>query len=241
MFGVRYGKRKVAPVLAMIGLAAAGCATKVTPIVAPPPAEILRTNASAPTPYRIGPGDELDVRFPFHPDFTSHVEVRPDGRVSLPGAGEGEVAGLTPTELEQRVVEQTRSRLRNPEVVVILTRLAEQRIYVGGEVARPGYVVLHGDLTPLQAVIQAGGFKNTAELASVLLLTAGPNSSYRAVRMNMEQVVEDGVPERVRLRANDVVYVPSSWIADADLAVDQWVRGLVPAFPRVGVGYSLSN
>lgn len=238
MFGGRYERGMLAFALGAMLSLCGGCATKVAPITGAPPAEILRSGAPTTAPYRIGVGDELDVRFPYHPDYSAHVEVRPDGRVSLPGAGEVEVAGLTPGELEQRLVEQTSARLRKPEVVVVLTRLAEQRIYVGGEVARPGYVVLRGELTPLQAVIQAGGFKSTAELASVLLLTSGPANSYRAVRMNMQQVVEDGAPERVRLRANDVVYVPSSWIADADLAVDQWVRGLVPAFPRVGVGYS---
>ena len=59
--------------------------------------------------------------------------------------------------------------------------------------------------------------------------------------MNLQQVVEDGVPERVRLRANEVVFVPKSWIGNMNEVVDLYVRGLIPALPRVGVGYSLSN
>ena len=47
--------------------------------------------------------------------------------------------------------------------------------------------------------------------------------------MDMEQVVEDGVPERVRLHPGDVVYVPATWIADMNVVVDQYVRGLIPA------------
>jgi len=54
-------------------------------------------------------------------------------------------------------------------------------------------------------------------------------------------VINHGVPERVRLHPNDVVYVPATWISDMDDVVDAYVRGLIPALPRVGVGYSLSQ
>ncbi len=49
------------------------------------------------------------------------------------------------------------------------------------------------------------------------------------------------MPERVRLHPNDVVFVPATWISDMDDVVDAYVRGLIPALPRVGVGYSLSQ
>ena len=49
------------------------------------------------------------------------------------------------------------------------------------------------------------------------------------------------MPERVRLRANEVVFVPKSWVGNMNDVVDLYVRGLIPALPRVGVGYSLSN
>jgi hypothetical protein len=96
-------------------------------------------------------------------------------------------------------------------------------------------------MTLLQAVLQCGDFRDTAKLDSVLLLTPGADGKFSAARVDMEQVVEAGIPERVRLHPNDVVYVPATWIADANVVVDQWVRGLIPALPRVGVGYSLSG
>jgi polysaccharide export outer membrane protein len=148
---------------------------------------------------------------------------------------------MMPTELEKLVVERSSTRLRNPEVTVVVTKLGEQRVYVGGEVARPGYVTLRPDMTPLQAVLQSGGFKHSAKLDSVLLMTPGADGRFAAARVDMEQVVEDGVPERVRLHPNDVVFVPSTWIADMNVVVDQYVRGLIPSLPRVGAGYSLSQ
>jgi protein involved in polysaccharide export with SLBB domain len=190
---------------------------------------------------RLQPGDELHIRFTYQPEMNEQVPVRPDGRISLATTGEIGVVGLTPAELERLVEQRSSSRLRKPEVVVVVTKIAEQRVYVGGEVRKPGYVALLPGMTPLQAVVQSGGFRETAKLDSVLLLTPGPGGKFSAARMDMAQIVEDGVPERVRLHPGDVVYVPTTWIADMNIVVDQYVRGLIPALPRVGVGYSLSQ
>jgi polysaccharide export outer membrane protein len=169
------------------------------------------------------------------------VPVRPDGRITLQTTGELVVAGLTPSELQEVIIQKSSHRLRNPDVVVVVTKVAEQRVYVGGEVHKPGYVTLLPGMTPLQAVVQTGGFRETAKMDSVLLMTPGPGGKFSAARMDMKQVVQDGVPERVRLHPGDVVYVPTTWIADMNIVVDQYVRGLIPALPRVGVGYSLSG
>lgn len=191
--------------------------------------------------YRIGVGDELHIRFLYQPDMSEQLPVRPDGRISLGATGEITAIGLTPGELEKVIIERSSARLRDPEVTVVITKIGEQRVYVGGEVARPGFVALRPEMTPLQAVLQSGGFRRTAKLESVLLLTPGPDGAFNAARVDMEQVVNSGVPERVRLHPNDVVYVPPTWISDMNDVVDLYVRGLVPAFPRVGVGYSLSQ
>jgi len=193
--------------------------------------------------YRIQVGDELHVRFLYKPDMSEIVPVRPDGRISLTAVGELPVVGITPTEIEHVIVERSSAHLRNPEVTVVVTKLAEQHVYIGGEVNRPGFVVLRIDMTmtPLQAILQTGGFKTTARLDSVLLMTPGADGHFSAARVDMKQVVDNGVPERLRLHPNDVIYVPRTWIADMDLVVDQYVRGLIPSLPHVGAGYSLSQ
>jgi len=190
--------------------------------------------------YRIRVNDELDVKFMFQPDMSEHVPVRPDGAISLPSTGELHVIGMTPPELEKLIVEKS-VHLRDPEVTVVVTKIGEQRVYVGGEVMRPGFVTLTPDMTLLQAVLDSGGFKRTAKLASVLLLTPAPGGTFSAARVDMGQVVYDGVPERVRLHPDSVVYVPQTWIAVADDVVDLYVRGLFPALPRVGVGASVTQ
>ena len=233
-------RRRARLFLLALAAGAAGCAHGRAAATAP--AALLPPPVREPGPaYRIQLGDELDVKFLYQPDMNEHVPVRPDGRISLPAAGEIAVVGMTPSDLERLVVERTSAHLRDPEVSVIVTKLGEQRVYIGGEVARPGYVALAADMTPLQAVLQCGGFKKSAKLESVLLLTPGTDGAFSAARVDMGQVINRGVPERVRLHPNDVVYVPPTWIADMDEVVDEYVRGLIPALPRVGVGYSLSQ
>jgi len=237
--GLRPLPRVLLVVLA--GVAAAGCGHRRA-AGAPPTAALLPPAVREPGPsYRIQLGDELDVKFPFQPEMNEHLPVRPDGRISLPATGEIAVVGMTPVDLERLIVERSSAHLRNPEVTVIVTKLGEQRVYIGGEVARPGYVVLTAEMTPLQAVLQSGGFRKSAKLESVLLLTPGTDGKFSAARVDMGQVINHGVPERVRLHPNDVVYVPATWISDMDDVVDAYVRGLIPALPRVGVGYSLSQ
>jgi protein involved in polysaccharide export with SLBB domain len=228
--------------MAAVLMLAAACA----PRASSPTAPMVAALAPAPAPepgleYRIQSGDELHVRFPYQPDVNEEVPVRPDGRITLATTGELVVAGLTPSELQTLIIQKSSHRLRNPDVVVVVTKVAEQRVYVGGEVRKPGYVTLLPNMTPLQAVVQTGGFRETAKLDSVLLMTPGPGGKFSAARMDMDQVVNDGVAERVRLHPGDVVYVPTTWIADMNIVVDQYVRGLIPALPRVGVGYSLSG
>jgi polysaccharide export outer membrane protein len=186
--------------------------------------------------YRLRQYDEVDIKFIYQPDMNTHATVRPDGRISVPGMGELGVVGMTPAELEDLIEKESAAALREPEVTVVVTKLGDQRVYIGGEVESPGFVSLRPGMTLLQAVLQTGGPKKTAKLDSVLLLTPAADGQFAAARVNLAQVVEDGVPERVRLRPNDVVYVPPTWVANANVFVDQWVRGLIPALPRVSAG-----
>jgi polysaccharide export outer membrane protein len=191
--------------------------------------------------YHIQLGDTLKVAFLFQPENDMDLVVRPDGRISLAAAGELEAVGKTEAELEEDIRERASKHLRDPVVTVTVTKTGTQNIYVGGEVFRPGVVTLVPGMTPLQAVMEQGGFRPTAKRDSVVLIVPTGDGKFAASRINLEQVLTDGVPERVRLRPNAVVFVPKTWVANANDVVDLYVRGLIPALPRVGVGYSLNN
>src|SRR5438445_1841454 len=101
--------------------------------------------------YVIGPDDVLDVSVWKEQELTRSLQVRPDGKISMPLLGDVQAAGLTPGQLAQNVSDKLKKFLTAPQVTVILTQINSQRVYVMGEVTRPGaYPVLPG-MTILQA------------------------------------------------------------------------------------------
>jgi protein involved in polysaccharide export with SLBB domain len=233
------------PLIALLLAAPAvlsGCGGSKQPSPAVPSAALM-----PPPPMQLGPdyhiqlGDTLKVAFLFQPENDMDLVVRPDGRISLAAAGQLEAVGKTESELEEEIRERASKHLRDPVVTVTVTKTGTQNVYVGGEVIRPEVVTLVPGMTPLQAVMEQGGFRPTAKRDSVVLIVPTADGKFAASRINLEQVLTDGVPERVRLRPNSVVFVPKTWVANAGDVVDLYVRGLIPALPRVGVGYSLNN
>jgi hypothetical protein len=89
-------------------------------------------------------------------------------------------------------------------------------------------------MTPLQAVLAVGGFKEGALRSDVLYIARAPGGDYRASRVDLDDVVRNGAPEIVRLAGNDVVFVPSTRIANLGLFVKQYIRDILPVESRAG-------
>src|SRR5687767_9834262 len=97
--------------------------------------------------YKLVPYDLINVRFTYHPeqDPKAPISIRPDGQITLEGAGAIQAAGRTPEELGKEIAAKTSKRLRDPEVVVTVNQYAPRRIYVGGQVKSPGIVEFKGE------------------------------------------------------------------------------------------------
>ncbi len=187
-----------------------------------------------PRDYRLQAGDEMDIKFFFNPELNETVFVRPDGKISLQLIDDVQAAGLTPSELDKVLSGAYAKELRKPEVTVIVRSFTGQQVYVGGEVQKPGPVVLTPGMTALQAVINAGGFQDTAKLEEVLVIRNGRADAPIPIRANLTQPITSDV----MLQSHDVVYVPRTWIADANLFVKQYIEGLLMFR---GWGISLRN
>ena len=187
----------------------------------PPPTELT---------YKMVPFDLIAVRFTYHPeqDPKAPLAIRPDGNITLDGIGLVRAAGLTPDELGKEIAAKSSKRLRDPEVIVTVTQFAPRQIYVGGQVNSPGIAKFQGEITPLQAILDRGGFNDQAQKDSVILIrnTGGPEPIIG--RINIIQGLEDGKPEKITLLTNDILYVPMSGIARADLWVKQHLNDILP-------------
>jgi polysaccharide export outer membrane protein len=188
--------------------------------------------------YVIQRGDELSIRVFGRPELDDTVRVRPDGRVSAPLVDDVEAAGLTVPQLDVLVTERYGRFFRDPEVSIILRAAANQRVFVGGEVAQPGVIDMTGTLTVIGAVYQAGGFRRSARTDSVVLLRDTNALQPFAMSLNLKDAAPDSA---VVLRPYDVVYVPESRIAKVDNFVDQYVRQLIPISLTAGFSYVLGN
>jgi protein involved in polysaccharide export with SLBB domain len=182
--------------------------------------------------YRLVPYDQINVKFTYHPEEDSKVPlmIRPDGYITLESSELIKAVGLTPEQLAKMIAEKTASRLKEPQVIVTIAQYAPRKVYVGGEVKSPGVVLVQDgrSLTPMQAVFERGGFTTAAQVDSVILIRDAAAENPKIGRLNINQAMEDGVPERVALLDNDVIYVPMSGIGRADLWVRQNIRELIP-------------
>jgi protein involved in polysaccharide export with SLBB domain len=185
--------------------------------------------------YRIEPYDTLLIKYSYHPEMDQETVVRPDGNIAATGVGPLHVAGMTATDLATRLQERTSQRLKNPEVIVTISKYGERGVFVGGEVGRPGMLVFRQGLTPLQAVVAAGGFLATARLDSVILVrrNGGPEP-FLARKIDLERVVLKGEAEPLALMPQDIVFVPRTRIANANVWVRQHITDLFP-FLRIPI------
>ena len=189
--------------------------------------------------YRIQVGDQLDIKFFYNPELNEQVTVRPDGRISLQLVREIIAAGLTPAELTDLLTKKYAAELKKPEVTVIVRSFGGHKIYVDGEVTKPGMFSLMGFTTVLQAISQAGGMKDSARMSEVVLIRRGAGNKPLALQVNAQQVIDGtDMSQDIALKPYDIVFVPKSPIANVNVWVDQYLRKNIPI--NTGFFYDLN-
>jgi polysaccharide export outer membrane protein len=156
--------------------------------------------------YRLGPGDKLRIEVYKDAQLSQSVQVRPDGKVTLPLIGDLDATGRTPIELRDTIAKALKEYVTNPTVTVIVVEALASQVFVMGEVTHPGTMQLHGPTTILQALAMAGGFKEFANTKDVKVLR--PNgTSMQTIHFNYKDVL-NGDARPFYLRSGDTVVVP---------------------------------
>lgn len=189
--------------------------------------------------YRIQRGDQLDVKFFFNPELNESALVRPDGKISLQLIDDVQAAGLTPAQLDSELTRLYAQELRKPSVTVIVRSFAG-RVYVGGEVGTPGLFTVVPGMTVLQAVIYAGGFKETAKPGAVIVIRKGPDNRPIPIRVDLDPSLDgESADGDIRLEPADIVYVPKTWIATANKFVNEYIERLL-LYHGASLGFGLT-
>jgi polysaccharide export outer membrane protein len=197
-----------------------------------------QARSNQPAPYLIQPGDQLDIKFFYNPELNETLTVRPDGKISLQLIDELQAAGLKPSELDDVLTKKYSYELKKPSITVIVKSFSGQRIYVGGEVNRQGLMTISSNMTPLQAVLNAGGFKETASPGNAIVIRKGPGNKPVPIAMNLEDAMKGkaGTADFL-LKPDDIVFVPKTAIAKANKFVNQYIENLL-LFRGVSFGFT---
>jgi len=156
--------------------------------------------------YRMGADDQIEVFVWKEPDLSTTITVRPDGKISLPLAGELEASGKTAVELQDEIAGRLQKYIKEPVVNVMVKQINSLKISVLGEVRKPDVYRIKTRVTVLDAVAMAGGFTDLARPDRVIVLRNSPSGQIR-LKVNINQVVSDKAGPPFYLQAMDTVYV----------------------------------
>ena len=199
-----------------------------------PLAAVLQADQEQQTgPYRLQPGDQVEVHHILDPDYSAVLIVAPDGTLNVPGIKQSVTArGETVLALQDTLnrLYQQNDVLSRPFFSLTLRSYGSLQIFVGGEVQRPGYLELSGgERRVMQVITSGGGFLPTARRKEVLILRTRPDGTQQIFSVDLTKAISgEDLEQNVRVRPLDVVLVPKSDIASLDVWVDQYIRQALP-------------
>jgi polysaccharide biosynthesis/export protein len=156
-----------------------------------------------PATYRIGPEDILQLKVFREPELSGQFVVRPDGKVNLSYVGELQAGGLSPLELEKKIIEKLSEMIKKPEVSLQVLKVESRKYFVSGEVLRSGSFPLVTPTTVLQA-ISLCGLREFANPKKIVIMRGTTR-----MKFNYREVIKGKKPEQNLLLENgDHIVVP---------------------------------
>jgi len=156
--------------------------------------------------YRIGPEDVLHISVWDSRELTIDVVVRPDGKISMPLVQDVQAEGMTAVELSDLLHQRLTSYIKDPQVSVIVTQVNAPKIFVIGNVARPGPYPLRSDMSVLQALSLAGGFTPFASPRSIKVVR-NADGGQEVRKVNYYDMIDEGEGNFL-MKPGDTIVVP---------------------------------
>jgi len=160
-------------------------------------------------PYTVQPGDTLMVSVWKEPELHRPVLVEPDGTFSFPLCGMIDAQNKTVGQLQQEITQHLGRFITDPVVTVSLQKIAGNRVYVIGQVTKPGAFVVNPRVNVMQAISMAGGTTPFASLGNIKIIRRTDGGSQEALPFNYNDVIHgNDLSQNITLQAGDVVVVP---------------------------------
>lgn len=159
--------------------------------------------------YIIGPEDVLEISIWKNQDISREVRVRTDGKISLPLIGEIRAAGLNVELLRKTIAERVKEYQEGAVVSIIVKEINSYKIFILGEVVRPGIFILKAKTSVLQALAMAGGFNQFASKNKVVVIRNKKDGTTEKIRININEIVKEGsIDKDLILMPQDTIFVP---------------------------------
>jgi polysaccharide export outer membrane protein len=157
-----------------------------------------------PKNYLIGPEDVILIRVWREAELSGPASVRPDGKITLGLGGEVQAAGLTPDALGKKITEVLSNFVNSPQVTVSVQQVNSKRYYISGEVNRSGVFPMVMPTTILEALVNAGGFRDFANSKKIVILRGT-----KRLNFNYKEVIKGkNLEQNVLLENGDHIVVP---------------------------------
>jgi polysaccharide export outer membrane protein len=176
-----------------------------------PPSTVTAAIAAGVTPapdYVIGPGDRLAIVFWREAEMSVETVVRPDGRISIPLLNDVEAIGLTPEQLREKLMTTAQRVVQDPNVTVVVKEINSRRVFITGQVAKPGPYLLTSSMNVLQLIATAGGLLEYADEKNILVMRT-QNGQPSNFKFNYKDVsTGKNLKQNIDLKPGDTVVVP---------------------------------
>ena len=164
--------------------------------------------ADLPAGFVIGPNDVLSIVFWRDKDMSTDAAVRPDGKISLPLLNDVQAAGLTPAQLRDSLVAESKKYIADPNVTVVVKQINSRRVFITGEIGKPGTYVLSGPTTVLQLIALAGGVRDYADVKKIQIIRT-ENGKPVSHLFNYKDVMQGkNLQQNIELKPGDTVIIP---------------------------------
>jgi polysaccharide biosynthesis/export protein len=167
--------------------------------------------------YHLHTGDVLGLTYRYSPEYDATAPIQPDGYADFPMLGELKLSGLTVDQAREQILARANTRLKDPEISVILKEFEKPYYVVGGEVGAPGRYEIRGPLTALRAVEIAGGIRESGKANQVLLIHPISETDATTRLINLKHVMKKGdISEDAAIQPGDILIVPKTKLAKVE-------------------------
>jgi polysaccharide biosynthesis/export protein len=166
------------------------------------------TDPVVPPGYIIGTDDLLSIVYWKDKDMSADAQVRPDGRIALPLINEVHAAGLTPDQLREKILEESKKYMEDANITVVVRQINSRKAFITGEVNKPGPYPLTAPTTVMQLIALAGGLREYADSKKIIIMR-NDGGKQVSLKFNYKDVTSGkNLQQNIELKPGDTVVVP---------------------------------